>query len=757
MSELCNFRIIHQRRLLEISLGLAVILTAGCSRSPQEKYSQFIKTGDQQFAAKDYNRAIIDYRNALQAQPDKADGHYLLALAYLAADRLPEGINELRRATELDPGHSKAQLKLAQLMIRTRDRDIVSEAAQRVQTVLAGNPSDLDALYEFAAAEAQLGRPEQAEKLLNQILEQSPADLKSILGLAQMKVSKKDFDGAIKILKEFTQQSPDSSDAEIALGAVYAATGNLAEAEIRVRAALRSNSSNASGLTLLALTQMQAGKIREAEETYQRLSQLSQPKYKTAYADFLSRQNRMSDAVQELERIWRADPNNVEARSRLVTGYAVLNRREAAQQILDNALQKNPKDIEALLQRSLISLDQGRYTEAENDVNQIYRSDPGSVRARYVASRIDVARGDLIKAKAELSKVLETTPGSLLARLDLARVLLDTNNSEEAQQTLNGAPSNQKQMAAFVVTQAWVWIGQGNRADARKAVDAVLAASRIPEALIQDGILKIANRDLAGARAPLEEALRGNPEDLRALGALAQTFPRGQEESAAEKIRSSIRQKPGSFPLQMFWAQWLLEHGKRPEAKSALLAAKVADPKQIASDVILARMDMDAGNLQAAGERLRPLVASGTSNFEAHLLLAEIEDATNNFSSAIDLYTRVLAVNSRNVVALNNLAFDLSRDDTRLDEALKHAQKAKELAPDDSHALDTLGWIYFRKGLYQLAVKELNLALAAGSRPTIQFHLGMTYKRLGDSRKGDQLVASAITAQPDLIKTIPLP
>jgi len=663
----------------------------------------------------------------------------------------------LQRATELDPGHSKAQLKLAELMIRTRDRNIVSEAAERVQTVLAGNPSDLDALYAFAATEAQLGRPEQAEKLLNQILEQSPADLKSILGLTQMKVSKKDFDGAIKILKEFTQQSPNSSDAETALGGVYAATGNLPEAEIHVRAALRLNSNNASALTLLALTQLQAGKISEAEEAYKHLSQLPQPRYKMAYADFLSRQNRIPDAVQELERIRRADPNNVEARNRVVTGYAVLNRRDAAQKILDDALQKNAKDIEALLQRSLIYLDEGRYTEAENDVNQIYRSDPGSVRARYVASRIDVARGDLIKAKAELRKVLETTPGSLLARLDLARVLLDSNNSEEAQQTLNGAPSNQKQMAAFVVTQAWVWIGQGKRADARKAVDAVLAVSRIPEALIQDGILRIANRDLAGARAPLEVALKSNPEDLRALGVLAQTFPRGQEEAAAEKIRSYIRQKPGSFPLQMFWARWLLEHGKRAEAKSALLAAKVADPKQIASDVILARMDMDAGNLQAAGDRLRPLVASGTPSLEAHILLAEIEDATNNFSSAIDLYTRVLAVDSRNVVALNNLAFDLSRDDTRLDEALKHAQKAKELVPDDSHALDTLGWIYFRKGLYQLAVKELNLALAAGSRPTIQFHLGMTYKRLGDSRKGDQLVASAITAQPDLIKTIPLP
>ena len=224
-----------------------------------------------------------------------------------------------------------------------------------------------------------------------------------------------------------------------------------------------------------------------------------------------------------------------------------------------------------------------------------------------------------------------------------------------------------------------------------------------------------------------------------------------------EKIRSYVDRKPGSFKVQLFWAQWLLANGKKSEARNALLAAKSADPKQVAPDLMLSRIDVDAGNLQAARDRLQPLVASGTENLEAQMLLAGIEDATNNPVGAIDLYNRVVAMDGRNLVALNNLAFGLSRDDARLDEALKYAQKAKELAPDDSHALDTLGWIYYRKGLYQLAVKELELALAAASRPAIQFHLGLTYKRLGDSRKGDQLVATALTAQPDLIKTAPLP
>jgi tetratricopeptide (TPR) repeat protein len=69
---------------------------------------------------------------------------------------------------------------------------------------------------------------------------------------------------------------------------------------------------------------------------------------------------------------------------------------------------------------------------------------------------------------------------------------------------------------------------------------------------------------------------------------------------------------------------------------------------------------------------------------------------------------------------------------------VRHAQKAKELAPESSYTQDALGWIYCRKGLYQPAAKELEAVLAKETRPSIQFHLGLTYKRLGNSVKGNQ-------------------
>ena len=64
------------------------------------------------------------------------------------------------------------------------------------------------------------------------------------------------------------------------------------------------------------------------------------------------------------------------------------------------------------------------------------------------------------------------------------------------------------------------------------------------------------------------------------------------------------------------------------------------------------------------------------------------------------------------------------------------ARKAKEQVPESPEMLDTLGWLYYRKGLYDLAAKELEQALAKADWPAIQFHLGLTYNRLGNTEKG---------------------
>jgi tetratricopeptide (TPR) repeat protein len=57
--------------------------------------------------------------------------------------------------------------------------------------------------------------------------------------------------------------------------------------------------------------------------------------------------------------------------------------------------------------------------------------------------------------------------------------------------------------------------------------------------------------------------------------------------------------------------------------------------------------------------------------------------------------------------------------------------------PDSPGVADTLGWIYYRKGVYPLAVNFLQQALSQQEKnkmpdnPDIHYHLGWAYEKTG--------------------------
>jgi tetratricopeptide (TPR) repeat protein len=73
--------------------------------------------------------------------------------------------------------------------------------------------------------------------------------------------------------------------------------------------------------------------------------------------------------------------------------------------------------------------------------------------------------------------------------------------------------------------------------------------------------------------------------------------------------------------------------------------------------------------------------------------------------------------------------------DTRLPEALKLIQKAVELEPMNGAYLDSLGWVYFKMGEYELAEENLRQAVERDrSDPTVHEHLGDVYEKTGRIR-----------------------
>jgi Tfp pilus assembly protein PilF len=105
---------------------------------------------------------------------------------------------------------------------------------------------------------------------------------------------------------------------------------------------------------------------------------------------------------------------------------------------------------------------------------------------------------------------------------------------------------------------------------------------------------------------------------------------------------------------------------------------------------------------------------------------------------------------------LNNLSYDLTEHAKQPDEALKYAQKAKELAPGDGRVAHTLGWVLYQKGLYSAAVTQLESAVSARNLAPgddlgrLQYHLAMACFRSGNRERGKQALEAAAQIAPAL-------
>ena len=189
--------------------------------------------------------------------------------------------------------------------------------------------------------------------------------------------------------------------------------------------------------------------------------------------------------------------------------------------------------------------------------------------------------------------------------------------------------------------------------------------------------------------------------------------------------------------------------GDRAGARAALTAAKSADPKYLVADLSLVQLDALEHNWNAAAERLKSILASDPRNGAAHMWLGNIEVNRGNSKAAIEQFRMAIKANPDDNQALNNLAYLLVQEGGNSDEALKYAQRAQEMQPDNRDYSDTIGWILYGKGLYGPAVQHLERASKNGNA-LAQYHLAMAYARAGETGKGKAVFEAALRRNPSL-------
>lgn len=740
----------HTKGLAAV-LALIALATFGCARSPQAKSARYMAEGKKLLQKNDPTRAILQFRNAASLTPNDAEVLYQLSRAYLASGDIDNGVRFLRRTLQLDPKHRPAQLRMAELMSYSLDSGHLKDAQQRLKTLLETSPDDPDALHALALTELKLGEPDSAQQHLERAIAAAPQQLAIAATLAQTKLRQKDVKGAEEVLKKAIESSPKSAEALVLLGRFYASQHRAAEAQQQYRRAIAVDANHPTALVDLGTLENGMGAKGEAERIFKRVSLLSDKTANFMYGSFLFAEGRRDEAVREFERLAKQDPEDRLARTRLVSVYRAANRTQDAENVLNQALKKNSNDLDALLQRGEMSLSARKYDSAEADLNQVLRLQPNSADVYYVMAKLHQARGRDLTYRQDLAKSLQMNPYRLPVRVELSEALVLANSARTALDVLNQTPESQKQSIPVLVQRNWALWALGDMAAMRKSIDLGLSLQKTTDLLLQDGLWKLRTGNFTGARAAAEAALGIDPSDLRALRTLNVAYASQKQNSiAVQKIKEYAVRQPKSAPVQDFLGVLLLTNGDRQQARSAFEAAHTADPQFVKANLSLVQTDVIDGKFDDAQRRLESVIASDAANTTARLWLGHIQTMKGNQKGALEQYRQVVASEPNNAQALNNLAYLMAEVGQQPSEALKYAQKAKELVPDSPEYSDTLGWILYRQGLYPLAVQELERAAAKKGEPASKYHLAMAYAKAGDLRRGRATLETALKENPNL-------
>jgi len=120
-----------------------------------------------------------------------------------------------------------------------------------------------------------------------------------------------------------------------------------------------------------------------------------------------------------------------------------------------------------------------------------------------------------------------------------------------------------------------------------------------------------------------------------------------------------------------------------------------------------------------------------------YFYMAIVMEKLSRLDRAIDSLEKALRHNPNSARACNYLGYLYADNNMKIEESLNLVQRALELEPGNGAYTDSLGWVYYRKGEYRLALEKLLAAEEILRKenapdPVVYDHIGDTYLMMGN-------------------------
>ena len=728
-------------------LGGVAIALLGCSTDAAKR--RHFDKGRQYVASNQLSEAILEFRNALQQDPNWGEARFALAEAY-DADAQPErAYREYVRAADLLPRDATAQLKAARYQLRAK---LLEDARSRTEKLLTIEPDNVDGLITLADVMVAMGDHEGALAQVEKAIAIDPSRSRSYLSLGQIHQAQKRNDQALAAYTKAIELDPRSIPTHLALGDFHRVAGNREASEQALQRAHSLDAADVATHRALAAFYVSSPRHVEAEPHLKFLAETTRTaEDRLALADFYLVHHRLAESRAIIEPMTADAGTMASAETRLSRlDYLEGNTSSASARLL-RVLALDPNHVNALVLSAERALAEKRYEDAHWEASAAITSNPRLTAAYYVRGQAEVKLGRPTSAIASYNEIVRLNADVVDAKVALSRLYLARNAVDTAvlyaEEAVANAPGNLD--ARLALMRGWIARNDDSLA-AAELTKLRESGQDSAEMATLEGALSLKRNDAAGARRAFTRALQLDPRSREALTALT-TMDVGRRDFAAARARTAaaLAADPDSVDLLVLAAKVSLVAGERREAESLLRRAMARDPLDITSFALLAQLFREGHRLKAATEEFDAIAQREPRNVSARMMAALTVHTAGDKADAERRYLEILKLEPRAALAANNLASLYLEKGDQLGHATEVAALAVEHRPSEGEFLDTLGSTYYKRQMYSVAIKHFLQAIAeAPGNAVFQYHLGLAYAKNAQTERASDAFREAIRLNP---------
>ncbi len=353
---------------------VACLVVAGCS-SRAEKAENYYQHGMEYLKQKNFAKARIEFRNALQLKSDQLDAWRGLAEVDEHDQNLQGLVQDLGRITELDDKDASARLRLARLL-------------------------------------SMGGAPQRALKLVNEAANLSPQDANVYALKAAILFRLNNMDAATQQARKALEIEPHNKDAITVLAAIQFRGGDSKQALETLSDVNAEAQDDVGVLFLKADIYQRLGELKEVEGVLRRLVSLhpENAAFRQRLISFYVANDRKDDAEKELRKFVETHPDDQQAELSLVRFLGQIRGIPEARAELVRRISQGGNKFPYQIALAKLDFTQGKFDDSKALLTELINHPAApndALVARDTLAQLYLDRNDPASAEPLIAEVLE--------------------------------------------------------------------------------------------------------------------------------------------------------------------------------------------------------------------------------------------------------------------------------------------------------------------------------------------------------------